>query len=90
MLHGTLTKSCILLYKRSGSALSVLLHLELDDVLTEDTPLKLNTLINKQIYLFDKNVSIVLLFFNYSSILSITTQPHVQFCNYLLDTLWLI
>ena len=41
----TLTKSCILSYKRSGSALSVLLYFTLKDVLTEDTPLKFNTFI---------------------------------------------
>ena len=46
---------------------SVLLYFTLKDVLTEDTPLKFNTL-NKQIDFFDKNVSIVLLFYNYSSI----------------------
>ena len=39
----TLTKSCILSYKRSGSALSVLLHFTLKDVLTVDIPLKFNT-----------------------------------------------
>ena len=33
--HETLTKSCILSYKRSGSALSVLLYFTLKDVLTE-------------------------------------------------------
>ena len=43
--HGTLTKSCILSYKRSGSVLSVLLYFTLKDVLTEDTPLKFNTFI---------------------------------------------
>ena len=43
--HETLTKSCILSYKRSGSALSVLLYFTLKDVLTEDTPLKFNTFI---------------------------------------------
>ena len=42
--HETLTKSCILSYKGSGSALSVLLYFKLKDVLTEDTPLKFNTL----------------------------------------------
>ena len=41
----TLTKSCILSYKRSGSVLSVLLYFTLKDVLTEDTPLKFNTFI---------------------------------------------
>ena len=35
----------ILSYKRSGSALSVLLYFILKDVLTEDTPLKFNTFI---------------------------------------------
>ena len=34
--HETLTKSCILSYKRSGSALSVLLYFTVKDVLTED------------------------------------------------------
>ena len=43
--HETLTKSCILSYKRSGSVLSVLLYFTLEDVLTEDTPLKFNTFI---------------------------------------------
>ena len=41
--HETLIKSCILSYKRSGSALSVLLYFTLKDVLTEDIPLKFNT-----------------------------------------------
>ena len=41
--HKTLIKSCILSYKRSGSALSVLLYFILKDVLTEDFPLKFNT-----------------------------------------------
>ena len=44
--HKTLIKSCILSYKRSGSALSVLLYFILKDVLAEDIPLKFNT-INK-------------------------------------------
>ena len=43
--HETLTKSCILSYKQSGSALSVLLYFTLKDVLKEDTPLKFNTFI---------------------------------------------
>ena len=43
--HETLTKSCILSYKRSGGALSVLLHFTLKDVLTKDTPLKFNIFI---------------------------------------------
>ena len=43
--HKTLTKSCILSYKQSGSVLSVLLYFTLKDVLTEDTPLKFNTFI---------------------------------------------
>ena len=43
--HETLTKSCILSYKWSGSALSVLLYFTLKDVLTEDTPLKFNTFV---------------------------------------------
>ena len=41
----TLTKSCIFSYNQSGSALSVLLYFTLNDVLTEDTPLKFNTFI---------------------------------------------
>ena len=41
--HKTLIKSCILSYKRSGSALSVLLYFTLKVVLTEDIPLKFNT-----------------------------------------------
>ena len=45
--HKTLTKSCILSYKRSGNALSVLLYFKLKDVLTEDIPLKFNTFINE-------------------------------------------
>ena len=43
--HQTHTKSYILSYKWSGSALSVLLYFTLKDVLTEDTPLKFNTFI---------------------------------------------
>ena len=43
--YETLTKSCILSYKRSGSALSALLYFKLKDVLTEYTPLKFNTFI---------------------------------------------
>ena len=43
----TLTKSCILSYKRSGSALSVLLYFTLKDVLTEDISLKFNTFIKE-------------------------------------------
>ena len=41
--HETLIKSCILSYKRSGSALSVLLYFTFKDVLTEDISLKFNT-----------------------------------------------
>ena len=42
--HETLTNSCILSYKRSGSALNVLLYFKhLKDVLTEDIPLTFNT-----------------------------------------------
>ena len=52
--HETLTKSCILSYKQSGSALSALLYIKLKDVLTEDIPLKFNTFMNKQMYFFDK------------------------------------
>ena len=43
--HEIFTKNCTLSYKRSGSALSVLLYFILKDVLTEDTPLKFNTFI---------------------------------------------
>ena len=43
--HETLTKSCILSYEQSGSALSVLLYFTLKDLLTEGTPLKFNTFI---------------------------------------------
>ena len=43
--HETLTKNCILSYKQSGGALSVLLYFTLKDVLTEGTPLKFNTFI---------------------------------------------
>ena len=43
--HETLTKSCILSYKQSGNALSVLLYFTLKDVLTEEIPLKFNTFI---------------------------------------------
>ena len=43
--HEALTKSCILSYKRSGSALSVLLYFILKDVLTEAIPFKFNTFI---------------------------------------------
>ena len=49
----TLTKSCILSYKQSDSALSVLLYFKLKDVLTGNIPLKFNT---KQMCFFDKNV----------------------------------
>ena len=38
--HKTLIKNCILSYKRSGSALSILLYFTLKGVLTEDIPLK--------------------------------------------------
>ena len=62
----TLTKSYILSYKQSGSALSVLLYFKLKDVLTEDIPLKFNT---KQICFFDKDLSIEPQFYNYSSVL---------------------
>ena len=41
--HKTLTKSCILSYKQSGNASSVLLYFKLKGVLTEDIPLKYNT-----------------------------------------------
>ena len=41
--HKTLIKSCILSYKQSGSALSVLLYFKLKDVLTGDILLKFNT-----------------------------------------------
>ena len=41
--HETLIKSCVLSYKQSGSALSILLYFKLKDVLTEDIPLKFNT-----------------------------------------------
>ena len=40
--HKTLIKSCILSYKQSGCALSVLLYFKIKDVLTEDIPLKFN------------------------------------------------
>ena len=43
--HETLTKSCILSYKQSGSVLSVIYYFTLKDVLTEGTPLKFNTFI---------------------------------------------
>ena len=59
----------VLSYKRSGSALSVLLHFKVKDMLTEDIPLKFNTLMNKQTCFFDKNLSIELQFYNYSSVL---------------------
>ena len=41
--HETITKSCILSYKRSGISLSVLLYFTLKDVLTEDIPLNFIT-----------------------------------------------
>ena len=41
--HKTLIKSYILSYKRSGSALSVLLYFTLKDALTEDIPLNFST-----------------------------------------------
>ena len=69
--HKTLTKSCILSYKRSGSALSVLLYFTLKEVLIKYTTLKFNALsthlLNKQMVSFDKNVPIVLPFYNHSS-----------------------
>ena len=40
-----LTKSYILSYKQSSSALSILLYYALKDLLTEDTPFKFNTFI---------------------------------------------
>ena len=43
--HETLTKSRILSYKQSGSALSVLLYFTLKDVFTEAIPFKFNTFI---------------------------------------------
>ena len=56
--HKTLTKSCILSDKGSGSALylNVLLYFTLKNVLTKDIPLKFNTFI-KQLCFLDKNVS---------------------------------
>ena len=60
-------------YKRSNIAFSVLLYFTLKEILTKYTSLKFNALsthlLNKQIAFLDKNVSIVLLFYNYSSIL---------------------
>ena len=41
--HETFIKSCIVSYKRNGSALSVALYFKLKDVLTEDIHLKFNT-----------------------------------------------
>ena len=41
--HKTLIKSCILSYRQSGSALSVLLYFTLKDMSTEDIPLNCNT-----------------------------------------------
>ena len=56
---------------QSGSALSVVLYFTLKDVLTKYTSLNFSTLsthlLNKQMVFFDKNVSVVLLFYNYSS-----------------------
>ena len=49
--HEILIKSYILSYKRSGSALSVLLYFELKNVLTEYIPLKFNTF-NEYIYIY--------------------------------------
>ena len=43
--HETLTKSCILSYKPSGSALSVLLYFTLKSELIEDLSLKFSTFI---------------------------------------------
>ena len=40
--HETLTKRCILLYKQSGSGLSVLLYFTLKEVLTRYNSLKFN------------------------------------------------
>ena len=59
-------------YKQSGSALSVLLYFILKEVSTEYTSLKFNVLsahlLNKQMDLFDKNVSIEPQFYNYPTI----------------------
>ena len=55
--------------KKAGSALSVLLYFTLKDVLTEDIPLKFNTLMNKQMCFFGINVLVEPQFYNYSSIL---------------------
>ena len=43
IFHATLTKTRILSYNQSGSALSVLLYFKLKDVLTENIPLKFST-----------------------------------------------
>ena len=55
---------------QSGSALSVVVYFTLKEVLTKYTSLNFSALsthsLNKQMVLFDKNVSIVLLFYNYS------------------------
>ena len=71
--HETLTKRCILLYKRSGSGLSVLLYFTLKDMLTRYNSSKYNDLsvhlLNKQMVFFATNMSIMLPFYNYSSIL---------------------
>ena len=67
--HETLIKSCILSYKRSDSALSVLLCFTLKDVLTEDFLCNLTHLMNKQMCFFDKNVLVEPQFYNYSTVL---------------------
>ena len=81
MYHETLTKSCILLYKGSDSALSVLLYFTLKQLLTKFTSLKFNTLsthlLNKQRVFSGKNVSVVLSFYNYSSILSLPNYSSI-------------
>ena len=65
--------------------ISILLHFTLKQMLAKYTSLKFNALsthlLSKQIVYFDKNVLIVLLFYDYSSVQCITIQT--QFYNYL-------
>ena len=60
-------------FTQSGIALGVLLCFIYKEVLTKYTSLKFNALsthlLNKQMVVFDANVSIMLVFYNYSGIL---------------------
>ena len=61
-----LSPSAVYYYTNKVSVLSILLYFTLKYVLTKDLPLKFNEQTKS---FFDKNVSIVLPFYNYSSVL---------------------